>query len=352
MNILKKIDRVRHKKHKAHNFKKYLAAALVLLAVLASFYLWARAENISMPWQAASSDASQYKNDAALIKTLKEYIIQKEGHTSKYGKVFVSIDLFGVEKNGNNLDAYLWALIQEYSTSNGELSQGAGSSLPMKITLKTQGRSYLPAAYSIPRDGTFYSKDIKKIFPAKYRGFVSKREGNVEELGQENRKAAQEYFKPIIKNPDMSLSPELEQVYAAFSKSKNDEDLIGLDPYDIFRLYFHADMTGDYETEYALYFNDGKWLIPPLQDYLNEMSRTKDEPTLNYLKAIKEDIKSVYLEYGGESFDFGRYECRACIVITFTDKAPKPYNDGMPNPLAAIKGSNGIWKVQWLPAQC
>jgi hypothetical protein len=343
VSIMKEMEREKYKKYKVLKFKKYMAAALVLLALSSSIYYAARSGILNLPWQTASSDISRYKNDEGLMNALKEYIIEKERVNTVGADNFVSFDLFGTERKGGTIEAYLWALIEEYVYNGGDPKPVSGSSLPMKIVLQLKDGSWAPVSYSTPGDGDSYGEDIKKLFPGKYGPLVMARQGNVKDLQEENKKAALEYFKSTEKTPDMSMTPELEEIYAEYAKSRNDEALRGLDPADIFKLYFHAKDIEDYETQYALYFYDEMWIMPTLQEFLDDSKKDPDfqkEAEHKFQKALMENLKSVRLVCGNGDY--------AYVEITFTDEAGQSWN---PISFQSIKTKDGIWKVQWMPTQ-
>lgn len=190
------------KNRRAMNIKRYLAAAAVLLVVISSsiYYftrnmgqngLTSQGNNLSGPGIAVP-DKDQMP--AELSNVLKSYIKEKYGTTTKNGQVFVSLDVFGTDEKDGAVKVYLWALIQEYAWVQGLIEEG-GSSIPMVIELEKSGNEYTPKSVEIPRDGTYYPEDVKKLFPGSYREKVSARQGNVFDLEQQNKQQAMEYFK-------------------------------------------------------------------------------------------------------------------------------------------------------------
>ncbi|MDD4625444.1 MAG: hypothetical protein PHC82_03925 [Candidatus Pacebacteria bacterium] len=64
---------------------------------------------------------------------------------------------------------YIWAHCGEYVMAEGELENLSGSSGPLKIDYPNELSYYdlQKFSYEAPRDGSYYSEDIKKIFPEK-----------------------------------------------------------------------------------------------------------------------------------------------------------------------------------------
>lgn len=80
----------------------------------------------------------------------------------------------------------------------------------------------------------------------------------------------------------LQLPPELLDVYNRYFKKPDDQLLKGLNPLDVCRLYFYAEDKKNYETMYALYIHDEKYLVPTKEEFLmdvknDKVSRVNDE---------------------------------------------------------------------------
>ena len=64
-----------------------------------------------------------------------------------------------------NYNLYAWVLEGKYYLDNGEIKQDSGSSIPYKFVVKKVDNQFKVVDYKIPRDGSYYPKDIKDIFP-------------------------------------------------------------------------------------------------------------------------------------------------------------------------------------------
>ena len=62
---------------------------------------------------------------------------------------------------------YFWSYCMEYTVKGGHLEVLSGSSLPVKINYPNELSlvDFNRFSYEVPRDGSLYSEDIKKIFP-------------------------------------------------------------------------------------------------------------------------------------------------------------------------------------------
>jgi hypothetical protein len=102
---------------------------------------------------------------AKLSSLVRNYVIDKAGSKSNNGKVFCSYEILGVTGNDNNLSLYINALIQEYYHKDNMLIKGAGSFLPIALSIAMKNSGYQILKCEIPRDGPDNWKDCKRIFP-------------------------------------------------------------------------------------------------------------------------------------------------------------------------------------------
>lgn len=83
---------------------------------------------------------------------------------SKQSQGIVS-ELSGAKKV-ETVTVYGLALYHTYTCENGVLEQQSGSHIPVAITFRvTDGGEYVLTEYWMPRDGSYYAKDIRKKFP-------------------------------------------------------------------------------------------------------------------------------------------------------------------------------------------
>lgn len=199
VNIIYSIDRTKYKKNRFFMVKRLVIAVSVILMVAASsiYYSSMHKSNFSGFTPYPDTPKQQdIKVSVPMEKILKDYIIKNLGNTSKEGgKTFAAIHIFGTEESDNFINVYLWALAEEYIWAQG-LIQSSGISIPMSVQLKKDADSYIALSYRVPRDGSLYTRDIEDIFrPVSIREKVIKRGGNVEDLANQNKLQAMEFFK-------------------------------------------------------------------------------------------------------------------------------------------------------------
>jgi len=90
------------------------------------------------------------------------------------GQVFCASETLGVERTGNAIKAWVWALCEELYPEQGVLQPGAGFSGPVMVYLLSNTERYLPSSgdqymatgMARPRDGSLMAGDIQRMFPA------------------------------------------------------------------------------------------------------------------------------------------------------------------------------------------
>lgn len=115
--------------------------------------------------------------------------LQKHGLDTNFdGEVFADYYEFGQKRE----KLFVWAYIQEYYESDGELKAGSGHSVPMIITLNENGTV---KKHWEPRPGEEYSDSIKDEFPQQYRqevlNFQSRHQDALDEIKNSLRKRAE-----------------------------------------------------------------------------------------------------------------------------------------------------------------
>lgn len=95
---------------------------------------------------------------------IRDYLEQSIAIKSYNGKVFCEFEKFSTERVSLLTYTYVWAHCEEYKTAS---EMGSGISLPVQLvsninTIKNQNEII---AYNEPRDGSYYTVDVNKIFP-------------------------------------------------------------------------------------------------------------------------------------------------------------------------------------------
>lgn len=113
-------------------------------------------------------------------------------------KTFAVMRKFLIEetKAGTNYNVYAWVLEEKYYEEAGEIQQDSGSSIPYKFVVEKQGEEYVVVDTQIPRDGSYYSVDMKTIFPATVRQDMEEvhLDGTIERLQMEIEQQVELWF--------------------------------------------------------------------------------------------------------------------------------------------------------------
>lgn len=112
--------------------------------------------------------------------------------------------ILGTEKKGKETTVYMWVLYEEYSYANGSIEQESGSHIVTAITARKEDGNYRLVEYWEPRDGGYYTDDIKAKFPIRLwlkaldsQRYINRQKAACLEL-------AEQYF---AENPPSASSP-------------------------------------------------------------------------------------------------------------------------------------------------
>ena len=137
------------------NYKKpafwIIIVALVLLTAVAVCFL---------------TDPIGFNTD--LDDYISSVILEQNAHDKQDGYAsFEAHTIFGTRRRGNEIKLYTMVYQTDYMLDGqGELAEKInGSHIPTVITVRKTGGKYELVGYDQPRDGTYYPKDIKKLFP-------------------------------------------------------------------------------------------------------------------------------------------------------------------------------------------
>jgi hypothetical protein len=128
-------------------------------------------------------DAGVYGMDCGIIKYLEQNLIQPV----KNGQVFCVHEKAGASADDSVI--YVSYLCEEFYLSGGKIYEGSGQAGPAKVTKDKDGSRL----YWIPRDGSYFYRDVESSIPEEFRQAV------LEPVGEKyrliNRQRAQNYFK-------------------------------------------------------------------------------------------------------------------------------------------------------------
>lgn len=134
------------------------------------------------------------------LKVSLDMAIAEKYDTAHNTEVAFSVcdaDVLLVEEKGDRSTVYAWVLYRTYEKRDGKIEVKSGSHVPSAVTFDTSDNgdvsSYKCVEYWEPRDGSYFSEDIRSKFPSSIVNDALSAPNS--EKQQENcLKAAQEYF--------------------------------------------------------------------------------------------------------------------------------------------------------------
>lgn len=128
--------------------------------------------------------------------------ITEHHETEQSSKKFKALDfaVLGMDNADNVTTVYMWVLYKEYSYSDG-LQLQAGVHIPTIITVKQIDDSYELVEYWEPRDGAYYTEDLKEKFPSHLQDKVFNSQDYIDVLKAECERQALEYFNAVPELP-------------------------------------------------------------------------------------------------------------------------------------------------------
>lgn len=176
-------------------------------------------------------------------KLIHDYIIfnneiESSGHQGR--KWFASIKTYLIEeKDAENTIVYAWVLDESCYKQNDEIVIDSGFSIPYKFILQKNEGNYKVIDYQIPRDGTYYSEDMKAMFPEDVLNNMNKiyDDGTMDDLKADIEKQKNEYFsKNIVDNDNPNFFGkvvESSSSYIIVEPNENEEERKSSDKFSI-----------------------------------------------------------------------------------------------------------------------
>ncbi len=130
---------------------------------------------------------------------IKEYLIKNDEENNYHDneKSFVALKTYLItKKSETKFFVYAWILQEKYYLENENIINDSGSSIPYKFELRKNKDTFDVVNYKIPRDGSYYVKDMAKIFPGKVQKDMAKirQDGTIEKLKWEIQEDVNLYF--------------------------------------------------------------------------------------------------------------------------------------------------------------
>ena len=139
-------------------------------------------------------------DEEMIINSIENYIVANGDEHKRHdnSKTFASMRIFLIdEKEKDNLYyIYAWVLEECFYFENDKIMDESGSSIPYKFVVEKINDKCEVTDFRIPRDGSYYPKDIKNIFPRSVRKEIENvhQDGTIERLSLENKQKVEFYF--------------------------------------------------------------------------------------------------------------------------------------------------------------
>jgi len=132
---------------------------------------------------------------------IMDYLIEKgdsEPTHHENEKTFASMRVYLIEEKerDKHYNIYAWVLEEKHYLENDEIKQDSGSSIPYKFVVKNVDDNFTVTDSRIPRDGSYYSVDMKNIFPDSVRNDMDDvhTDGTIERLKLDIEQQTKLYF--------------------------------------------------------------------------------------------------------------------------------------------------------------
>ena len=140
-------------------------------------------------------------DDAAIDVAVKNYIVEMGDAATKHHdgeKTFACVRTFLLEEKEaeKRYYVYAWVVDGRYYLENGEVKQDSASSMPYVFVVEKIDDEYMVTDSRIPRDGSYYAKDMKNMFPLSVRRDMEQMQldGSLERMILEVEEKANLYF--------------------------------------------------------------------------------------------------------------------------------------------------------------
>lgn len=208
-NILTTIEDSEKHKKKYNKFKFVMSGLLVGVLVIVSVFIiditrMSNHQEVFFSTWGIDYFPPVNLSDERIELTIKEYIIEQSKEYKRYDnqQTFVSMKTFLIEeKTSTKKDTllyyvYTWILEEAYYENNDTIEQARGSSIPHKIEIEYVNDTYTVINSTIPRDGSYYSDDMKILFPLSVRNSMNKvyQNGTIERLSLDIQEQVKLYF--------------------------------------------------------------------------------------------------------------------------------------------------------------
>jgi len=137
--------------------KRYIALLIIIFLFL--FYLSFADDKGSCPCCTAENGRMEITLEEDRV--IKDYLNNNIISPDFGGEVFSAYSLLG----RNEEELYIWAYTQEFYEDSGDINRATGRSGPLVLLLDDLDEMLLITEHKKPRDGSYYTEDINKLFP-------------------------------------------------------------------------------------------------------------------------------------------------------------------------------------------
>ena len=130
---------------------------------------------------------------------IKYYLVEHGDNEEKHQegvKTFVAFKTYLIDEIDSQYNVYAWVLQEMCYPDKNDIMNYGSFSMPFKFTLKKEGESFAVVDSSYPRDGAYYSEDMKNLFPGSVRSQMKKihKDGTFERLELQINEQVNLYF--------------------------------------------------------------------------------------------------------------------------------------------------------------
>ena len=180
-------------------------AGTLIIALIAMFLIDVSMMRQNKPvifstWGFCYTPAIDLREDEIQL-TIKHYLVEMgesepEHHAGEQTFASMRVYLFEEKERDKRYYVYAWVRQAKYYLEQDEIKQDSGSSIPYKFTVENIDGMFVVTDTRIPRDGSYYVEDMKKIFPRSVRNDMKDvySDGTVERLGMDIEEQVKLYF--------------------------------------------------------------------------------------------------------------------------------------------------------------
>ena len=134
--------------------------------------------------------------------TIKDYLKKQGDIEEKHEegvKTFIAFKTYLIEETEDNqYNVYMWVLEEQCFLDGNDVKNYGSYSIPFKVTVKKQEQvdKYSVVDSQYPKDGAYYSEDMKKLFPSSVIKDMNQihKDGTYEKLQLDIEEQVQLYF--------------------------------------------------------------------------------------------------------------------------------------------------------------